>query len=71
MLNKNKNWVKGVRTGLQAVFGLVLFLGGILTIPEVGNFLTENNFLSIGTYGVLVAVLTYLQNVLEDYLKNE
>lgn len=71
MLNKNKNWVKGLRTGLQAVFGLVIFLGGMLTIPEVGSFLTENNFLSIGTYGVLVAVISYLQNFLEDYLKNE
>lgn len=71
MLDKNKNWVKGLRTGLQAVFGLVVFLGGMLTIPEVGSFLTENNFLSIGAYGMLVAVISYLQNFLEDYLKNE
>lgn len=33
MLNKNKNWVKGLRTGLQAVLGLVVFLGGILVKP--------------------------------------
>lgn len=70
IFDKNTSHGRALRTGLQAIVGLVSFIFGILTIPGLSNILADNNILSITAFGTWLGIITYIQNALEDILEN-
>lgn len=69
LFDKNTRRGRGFRTAFQGVLGLMTFLYGILVIPGFGSFLADNNLVTIGTFGIWLGVVSYLQNAFEDFMK--
>lgn len=70
MFDKTKPFIKALRTFLQSVLGILTFVLGLLAIPGVADYLSENPALANISLATVIAVFTYLQNAIEDFVKN-
>lgn len=70
MFDKSKPSIKALRTFLQAIVGIIAFVVGLLAIPGVSDYLSENPALANVSLATVIAVFTYLQNAIEDFLKS-
>lgn len=71
LLDKNTRLGRGIRTALQAFLGVLTFAVGLLTVPGLADVLTANNVVTVSTLAAWVGVISYLQNFLEDMLREE
>ena len=69
LFDKNTRHGRGLRTALQALFGILTFLVGLVAIPGLGALLADNNIVTVTTFATWVGVISYLQNWLEDAIK--
>lgn len=69
MFDKSKPFIKALRTFLQAVVGITTFILGLLAIPGVADYLSNNPALANISLATIIAVFTYLQNAIEDFIK--
>lgn len=69
IFNKETRHGRGIRTGLQFVYALLTFVAGLIIIPGVSELLLENQLVTAASFATLVGVISYLQNLLEDLLK--
>jgi len=69
MFDKSKPSIKALRTFLQAVVGIIAFVLGLLAIPGVSEYLSNNPALANISLATCIAIATYLQNAIEDFLK--
>lgn len=58
-----------VRTSLQAFVGILVFVYGVITIPEVQDFLVQNNLVAIGTLATTIGAMAGIQNAAEKLLR--
>lgn len=62
---KQTDFGKGVRTVFQAFVAAVPFIYGLLSMPEVAEFMkNQPGYTALG-YAVTIFTLTYLQNKVE------
>lgn len=54
---------------MQAVVGITAFVVGLLSIPGVSEFLSQQPILANVSLATVIGIITYLQNAIEDYLK--
>lgn len=69
LFDKNTRHGRGLRTALQALFGILTFLVGLVAIPGLGALLADNNIVTVTTFATWVGVISYVQNWLEDAIK--
>ena len=69
MFDKSKPSIKALRTFLQAVVGILAFLVGLVAIPGVSDYLSGQPMLANVSLATVIAIVTYLQNAIEDLLK--
>lgn len=70
LLDKNTRHGRGIRTALQAFLGVLTFIVGLLAVPGLADVLTANNVVTVSTLAAWVGVISYLQNFLEDLLRD-
>jgi len=69
LFDKNTRHGRGLRTALQALFGVLTFITGLVAIPGLGALLADNNIVTVTTFATWVGVISYVQNWLEDAIK--
>lgn len=69
IFDKNTAHGRSIRTWLQVITGIVVFFAGLLTIPGVAELILANEFVTVSTFATVVAVVTYVQNKLEQLVK--
>lgn len=57
---------KAIRTGFQSFIGILPYIIGLLLIPEVQTFIEDNVHWIAPMLPLIVAVITYTQNKLEE-----
>jgi uncharacterized membrane protein (DUF485 family) len=68
IFNKNTPIGRTIRTWIQAFIGITAFALGLIGIPGVAEFVTQNYAVTIGSLATAIAVVTYIQNALERLL---
>ena len=69
LVNKNTRHGRGIRTALQAFLGVLTFVVGLISVPGLADVLTANNVVTVSSLAAWVGVISYLQNFLEDMLR--
>ena len=68
IFSKDNKYGRTVRTFLQAIIGICVFVLGLLAIPGVQSFLSDNQVASVTTLAFVIAVTTYVYNSAEQLI---
>lgn len=69
LFDKNTRHGRGLRTALQALYGVLTFFAGLMLIPGLSDVLAANNIVSVASFATWIGIISYLQNFVEDVIK--